>query len=282
MRPFAVALLLPLLAGCSSLFFQPDRTLLAPPDRIGLEYEAVQLRASDGVRLAAWFLPASGAAQGSVLYLHGTAGNMSTNLADLAWLPGAGFNVLAFDYRGYGDSAGTPTLAGVQLDIDAATRWLLSRPDVDASRIIVVGQSLGAALAVYYVAHSRYRRHFRALVLDSPFCDYRQIAEEKLSEFLPNEPAKRVVDWTIPDTYSPRAAIAAVSPIPVLFIHGDKDSTVPLHHSQQLFELAGQPKQLWVVHGAGHIQALRDPVTRARLAQFLNDRVSSAQIVSGR
>lgn len=283
MPAFAVLLCLLLLSlplsGCGTLFFQPRTTMVMSPDRIGLDYEAVSLRASDGTRLAAWFLPAEGEAQGTVLYLHGIAANISTRLRDVAWLPAAGFNVLALDYRGYGASEGTPTLEGVQLDIDAAVRSLVSRPDVDASRLVVLGQSLGASLAVYYVAHSCYRSRFRALILDSPFSDYRTIAEETLEGFLPVRALKWLVKRTVPDRYSPQAAIEAVSPVPVLFIHGDRDATIPLHHSQRLFDLAGEPKQLWIVPGAGHVQALREQALQGRLARFLHERVAGEQVV---
>lgn len=283
MRSFAVLLLvltlsLPL-SGCSTVFFKPEKTMVTSPDRIGLEYEAVSLRARDGTDLAAWFLPAEGEAKGTVLYLHGVAANISTRLQDVAWLPAAGFNVLALDYRGYGTSAGIPTLAGVQLDIDAAVHSLLSRPDVDPNRIVVLGQSLGASLAVYYVAHSPYRARFRALVLDSPFSDYRLIAEETLDGFVLVRPLKWLVKWAVPDRYSPQSAIEAVSPLPVLFIHGDRDSTIPLEHSQRLFELAGEPKQLWIVHGAEHVEALGEHAVQQRLARFLHERVAGEQVV---
>ena len=68
-----------------------------------------------------------------------------------------------------------------------------------------------------------------------------------------------------------------LSPIPLLFIHGDADTIVPLHHSQRLYELAGFPKDLWVVPGAGHIQAMKDKEVRRRLKQYLLDKLSLTQ-----
>jgi uncharacterized protein len=113
------------------MFFQPQRALIETPERAGLRYETVTLRAADGVELFTWFLPARGAAEATVLFLHGNAENISTHFFNVAWMPAEGFNVLALEYRGYGKSGGVPSLAGVQLDIDAALKTLLARSDVD-------------------------------------------------------------------------------------------------------------------------------------------------------
>ena len=277
---FLVAALAAVLTGCSTSFFQPSTSLYHTPGQFGLEYEPVEIRAADGTELFAWFLPARGKPSATVLYLHGNAENISTQFANVAWLPARGYNVLALDYRGYGGSAGSPTFAGVQLDIDAAMRALLARPDVDAQRIIVFGQSLGAALAVHYVAHSPYRSSVRAVVLDSPFSDYRGIVREKLAGFFLTWPFQWIARMTVENDYSPTASIEGIAPIPVLFIHGDDDLVVPPHHSQRLYERAREPKELWVLPDTGHIQAVRSREVRERLAHFL-ERHSSESAALG-
>ena len=268
MRFFVIGLAL-LLSGCATSFFQPSTALYHTPGQFGLEYEPVEIHAADGTELFAWFLPARGEPRATVLYLHGNGENISTQFANAAWLPARGFNVLALDYRGYGGSQGSPTFAGVQLDIDAAMRTLLARSDVDPDRIIIFGQSLGAALAVHYVAHSQYRASVRAVVLDSPFSDYQRIAREKLASFFLTWPFQWISTVAIENDYSPAASIQALSPIPVLFIHGEDDMVVPLHHSKRLYENAGEPKHMWVVPGTGHIQAVRNKDVRQRLTEFL-------------
>ena len=277
MRPLAAVLLALSLGGCTSVFFQPDRTLFQTPGLYGLDYQPVTLHAADRTELFAWFLPARGKALGSVLYLHGNGQNISTQFANVAWMPAAGFNVLALDYRGYGGSQGEPSLPGVQLDIDAAMRELVGRPDVDPQRIVVFGQSLGGALAVYYVAHSRYRRNIRALVVDSAFSDYERIGREKLASAVITWPFQWFASLAIDDRYSPEASVGRLSPIPLLLIHGDADTLVPLSHAKRLYELAGYPKELWVIPGAGHIQAVKDEGVRRRLAAYLTARVSEAR-----
>ena len=258
-----------LAAGCTRTFFQPERELVGTPERVGLRYETVPVRAADGVELFTWFLPARGTAQATVLFLHGNAENISTHFANVAWMPAEGFNVLALEYRGYGSSGGRPSLAGVQLDIDAALEALLERRDVDPRRIVVFGQSLGGALAIHYAARGRHRDALRAVIADSSFADYRAIVKEKLAGFFLTWPFQWLPLLTVNNDYSPLASVRAVSPLPLLLIHGEHDSIVPADHSKRLYEAAAQPKELWLLATAGHIQSVGDPALRRRLAQFV-------------
>jgi fermentation-respiration switch protein FrsA (DUF1100 family) len=258
-----------LLAGCTQTFFQPQRVLIDSPESAGLRYEPLALRAADGVELFTWFLPARGPAHATVLFLHGNAENISTHFHSVAWMPAQGLNVLALEYRGYGKSAGSPSLRGVQLDIDAAMRALLERPDVDPGRIVIFGQSLGGTLALHYAARGAQRGALRAVIADSAFADYRLIVQEKLAAFFLTWPFQWLPTLTVDNDYSPLASIAEVSPLPLLLIHGERDSIVPVHHSQRLYDAAAEPRELWLVPHAGHIQALRDAKLRQRLSEFL-------------
>lgn len=257
------------LGGCTQVFFQPHRARIASPEQFGLAYEEVRFRSDDGTALYGWFLPASGKAVGTVLFLHGNAENISTHIASVAWLPARGFNVFLFDYRGYGASAGTPTLAGAQQDVDAAMHVLLSRADIDRDRIIVLGQSLGGALAAYYVAHSQSRDAIRALVIDSAFSSYQGIVREKLAALWLTWPFQWLPALTVDERFSPLPAMKLISPIALLLIQGDQDTIVPPHHAQRLYDAALEPKQLWIMPAAGHIQSLRDAAMQDRLVDYL-------------
>jgi uncharacterized protein len=274
MRLIYFLLFITFLSGCTNLFFQPDRVLYLEPNRIRLPYQGVHFPTSDGLMLHGWFLPAKEVAKGTVLFLHGNGQNISTHFLNVAWLPAEGFNVLALDYRGYGASEGTPSITGVQLDIDAAMRHLLAHKGVDPNRIVILGQSLGGALAIYYAAHSTYRTNIRAVVIDSAFFDYRQIAREKLASSFITWPFQWLPWLTVNDDYSPADSVAAISPLPLLLIQGDRDAVVPLHHSQQLYERAKEPKERWVVPGAGHIQSLENEDVRKRLLGYLRRHTS--------
>jgi len=257
------------LGGCTQVFFQPHRQLIDTPTRLGVAYENEYFQARDGTTLNAWFLPAPGEAEGTVLFLHGNAENISTHFHSVAWLPARGYNVLALDYRGYGASEGVPTLAGAQQDIDAALRHLLVHRKVDPQRIVVFGQSLGGAFAIFYTAHSAYRSNIRAVISDSAFYDYRQAARDNLGKFALTWPLQWLPWLFVDNDYAPLDAIALLSPIPLLIIHGDQDQAVSVRHAQRLFAQAKQPKELLIVPGAGHIQSLGNVAVRERLIVFL-------------
>jgi fermentation-respiration switch protein FrsA (DUF1100 family) len=271
LKLFAGLFLVANLTGCTGVFFQPHRLLIDTPQHYGVPYENENIQAADGTHLNAWFLPAKGEAKGTVLFLHGNAENISTHFNSIVWLPSRGYNVLALDYRGYGASDGVPTLAGVQQDIDAAMRYLLTHKNVDPKRIVVFGQSLGGALAIFYSAHSAYRDNIRAVIVDSAFSDYRQVAREFLGKFALTWPFQLLPWLVIDNEYAPIDAVSMLSPIPFFIIHGDKDVAVSEQHSHRLFEQAKQPKELLIVKNSGHIQSLSKPEVRERFVSFLNN-----------
>jgi hypothetical protein len=258
-------------AGCTGMFFQPHRIQVLTPDKLGLAYQEVAFKTRDGVGLYGWFLPAKGPAMGTILQLHGNAENISTHFASLAWMPERGFNVFTFDYRGYGASEGEPTLDGVQLDIDAAMDALFARSDIDKNRVVMYGQSLGGALAAYYVAHSPHRDQLRALILESTFSGYVDIVREKLADHWFTWPFQWLPQFTVDDRFSPLPTMARISPLPLLVLHGDQDAVVPVQDGKRLYEAALEPKQLWIVPGAGHIQTMGSLAMRDRLVAYLRE-----------
>jgi fermentation-respiration switch protein FrsA (DUF1100 family) len=265
------------LAGCTNVFFQPMRGQVATPERIGLAYQDVYFEAADGTRLHGWFLPAQGATTGTVFFLHGNAENISTHIGSVYWLPKQGFNVFLPDYRGYGLSQGTPTMAGVMSDIEAAFVTLLTQPNVDPQRIVVFGQSLGGSLASSYVARSSHRADIRALVVESPFSDFQGIAQEKLASSWLTWPFQWLPTLAIDNDYSPLLAVDQIAPIPLLLITDERDTIVPPHHGLDLYERAREPKELWIVPDAGHIEALRTSANRQRFVAWMRKQLGAQQ-----
>lgn len=258
------------LQGCSSVFFYPQRPLVLTPAIAKLDYQDIELETSDHVRLHAWYLPAP-EAKGTVLFLHGNAGNISTHLASVYWLPRWHYNVLLLDYRGFGGSGGSVSVGGSVLDAAAALAWLASRTEVQAHGLAVFGQSVGGAIATYAVAHSRERALIRALILDSTFSSYRAIAREKLGSWWLTWAVQWPLSLTIDDRYSPIDAIRDVSPIPVLIMHNQFDPIIPAGHGKRLYEAASEPKQLWLFSEQGHITALAREENRERLTRYLDE-----------
>ena len=269
MRLLLALIMAVFVSGCTSVFFQPQHIQYLTPDEIGLAYEDVYFRSSDGLMLHGWLLPARGKAKGTVLFLHGNAQNISTHIASVHWLPAQHYNVFLPDYRGYGLSEGEASLAGMQDDINSAMAYLLHRADIDAGRIVILAQSLGGASAIYNVAYSPYRQQIKALIAESAFSDYRGIAREKLASFWLTWPLQWPLALSIDDDYSPLPAVSKVSPIPLLIIHGDNDQIVPLEHAKLLFAAAVEPKEMWVVANGGHIEAFRHKEYQTKLLEYL-------------
>lgn len=276
LRGLLLGALLLTLGGCESLFFFPSRQLQHTPAELNLQYQDVLFDAADGTRLHGWFLPAQGPAKGTVLHLHGNAVNIGEHVWAVRWLPAAGYQVLTFDYRGYGQSAGAPSLAGAQQDIDAAFNYLQSRADVDPQRLLVLAQSLGGAMGVYNLAHSRWREQVRLLVVDSAFSSYQGIAREKMAGSWLTWPLQWLPDLLLSDEYAPQQAVAALAPLPVLFIHGTGDAVVPAHHSEQLYAAAGTPKALWLLPNVPHTAGLELPPNRTRLLAMFDKTLNGA------
>jgi len=240
---FALAVL-----GVLLLVWMRQRTLIYFPDRAvpspavtGLPgVEAVQIPTADGVTLRAWFLPSrSQPPSPAVIVFNGNAGNRAYRSSLAAALGGLGLSVLLFDYRGFGDSDGTPTERGLHEDARAVRRYLAGRSNVRADRLVYFGESLGTAVAVRLaVEHPP-----AAMILRSPFTSLVDVGRFHYP-ILP-------VRWLLRDRFSSIDAIGRVRS-PVLIVAGDRDRIVPLELSRELFERTPQPRELVVVQGADH------------------------------
>jgi len=251
------ATLVACLAGCSverAFIYFPSRGLNATPDQWGLRYEDAEMRTADGLRLHGWFVPAPGAGP-TLLWAHGNGGNIADRLPIIR-LVHQRFRLplLIFDYRGYGQSEGSPSEAGTYRDADAALAYLRGRPDVERTRIVYYGESLGAAV----VADLAAREPPAGLILEAPFTSIRDMARTHYP-FLPV--------WHLLRTkYDSLGKIGRVR-APLLILHGDRDEIVPVAQGRRLFEAASPPKEFVALAGTGHNDAWfvggGEPVIRA-------------------
>jgi uncharacterized protein len=255
------------LCGCSNLIFFPKKELLLSPDTLGLRYEDLSFEGGGGVKLHGWMLNASGRPSGTVMFLHGNAENISTHIASVAWLPAYGYNVFLWDYRGFGRSQGSPDLTKTIDDIECALHFLTQRRDL-GEELVVFGQSLGGALAIYAVAQSSFQHRIAALVVEGAFSSYRGIVREKLASSWLSWPLQWPLSFAITDSYSPLEAIDGLD-TPVLIVHGEADQIVPARHALKLYGRAKEPKALWLLPGVGHIAAFRENALRLRLIEYL-------------
>ena len=222
------------------LIYFPASEVPAAGD-IGLtDVEPVTFETIDRLKLGGWFFAASGPLpRVTVLVFNGNAGNRAHRGPLAAALQRHGFQVLLVDYRGYGGNPGAPSQNGLASDGRAARAYLAGRPDVDLSRLVYFGESLGTAVAVdLAVEHPP-----AALVLRSPFTSLGDLGQYHYP-FLP-------VRLLLRDRF---AAIDQIRRIraPLLVVVGGHDRIVPIANSRRLYEAAMFPKTLLVLPDADH------------------------------
>jgi hypothetical protein len=196
----------------------------SPP---GLEFEDAWFEADDGTRLHGWFLEHPEAI-GTALFCHGNAGNLAWR-ADMVRLlrDRSRLNVLIFDYRGYGRSDGRPSEQGVYADARAARRWLADRVGIEPAEVILMGRSIGGAVAVELAATDG----AGGLVLESTFTSLPDVA----ADFYPFLPVR----WLMTNRFESIQKIPNYEG-PLLQTHGEADTLVPIEQGRRLFDAAAQ------------------------------------------
>ncbi len=239
-------------------YWRATEPYLTPADA-GLAFEEVDLRSRDGLRLSTWFIPAQGAAKGTLIYLHGIEGSRVTTIGGAAVFAARGFNVLTYDARAAGTSEGEICTYGFfeKDDVSCAVDALVKRADVVPARIAVLGKSLGGAIALQAAAVDR---RIRCVVAEAAFTDLMTITNDyqrrlyTLGTGVVHRIAMRVAERRggfRAREVSPVNAVASCD-TPVFFIHGADDPLVRADYSRQLFDAARGPKELWIIPGGGH------------------------------
>jgi fermentation-respiration switch protein FrsA (DUF1100 family) len=207
----------------NAMLFYPVRGQDRTPEDLGLPYEEVWIRASDGVRTQAWWIPGRPDAA-VVLFFHGNAGTIADRLENAAMLRALGPTVVLAEYRGYGDSEGKPSERGFEADALAALAEVRQRaPD---RPVVVFGRSLGGAVATHVAATEA----VDGLAVESAFTSLREVAGKALA--LPFAGALAAYDFDV------AGKIGRVE-APVLVIHGEDDELVPVGMGRRLYERAG-------------------------------------------
>jgi fermentation-respiration switch protein FrsA (DUF1100 family) len=194
----------------------------------------VWMETTDKVRVHGWY---SAARPGRVaLFLHGNAGNVTHRMDKIKRLTAAGIGVLVLDWRGYGRSEGWPTESGLRKDARAAYEHL-RRSGFGGDQIVLYGESLGTTVATLLAAEVQ----CAGLVLEAPFPNVQSVAGKVLP----------VLGPLLVRGYDAGSVISRIK-APKLFIHGDRDEVIDLELGRRLYTKAAQPKEFWLVKGAGH------------------------------
>ncbi|MBI3396336.1 MAG: alpha/beta hydrolase [Spirochaetia bacterium] len=242
---------------CNALFYHPDGTFHSSPEKFGFQKDEIFVPSLDGTKLHVWEIAAYGKpVKGTIVQFHGNAQNMSSHFVSLIWLANEGYNLVTFDYRGYGQSEGTPTREGIYMDARAILERYHKIAKAKNQALIVYAQSLGGAIALRAVPDMTDRSMLKAMVVDGAFASYQAIAVQKAREQC-FWPIPLITAKLIDDDLSPLDNIARISPTPLIVIHGDHDEVVAFENGQDVYRRAQDPKIFLEVRNGGHLDWMK-------------------------
>jgi uncharacterized protein len=228
--------------------YQPGERRVTPSTGFGLDETQVTYPSTDGVTLSAWIIPASpnSTAVGWLLICHGNYGNIGYGQRPefYASMRDLGLNLLAFDYRGFGDSTGAPDERGLYDDAMASYEYLTQARRVRPERLIIFGHSLGSGVAVELAS----RVPAAGLIVEGAYTS----VTDRGQELYPYFPVKMIATQRFPSL----DRIPSIA-IPKLFLHSPEDSVIPYAQGRRLFDAAADPKRFVDVRG-GHENAFRE------------------------
>jgi len=223
-----------------------------------LAHEEVSFETSDGKKLHGWFVPASSNKVTSmILFLHGNAGNMGHRWEKIRILHNLGASIFIFDYRGYGQSEGNPSEAGIYKDVEAAYAYLIKR-DIKSESIVVYGESIGGAFAVDLAV----KKAVKALIIEDTFTSIPAMVHRAIP-FIPT--------FILATRLDSLSKISKVH-VPKLIFHSIDDEIIPFEMGKALFAAADQPKDFVHLRGGHNTAFLDDFETyRGGLKKFLGE-----------
>lgn len=257
-------------------------------DQFPFPVEEIEFEARDKIALAGWFLaaaPPRGEAptttpNATVILMHGYGGTRDVMLPYASFLSDAGFHVFFFDARGVGNSARVTVTFGERekLDVLGAIDYLGKRPDVDQKRIAIMGLELGGSIGIMGAAEDQ---RIAAVVAEAPYASLNLALQDALDETVAVPGFLRslttyLVKRRIAEDIKDRAPLEAVAKLsrPLLII---EDSDARTDQTQQIFAAAQQPKTLWVAHGAGRGEGLKEFPNEyvTRVVEFLRSNIGA-------
>jgi fermentation-respiration switch protein FrsA (DUF1100 family) len=256
------------------MVYQPSKEQYADPKRGHYKFETVEIPTSDGVKLSGWYFPAKvfrgKKSKGTFIQFHGNAQNMSSHFLSVFWVVEAGYDYLGFDYRGYGNSEGSPDQEGLIKDAQAVMEWIAQKKP---SQTILWGQSLGGAVLAraFPTFSEETKKKVKLVILEGTFYSYKNISRRALSGFWLTWPFQWLGPLTVSDQESPETSFAQITPTPLLILHGQKDSIIPPDIGEKVFSLAQDPKDIWRLEESGHLDAMyiNRGANREKLIQYV-------------
>ncbi|MEM7737466.1 MAG: alpha/beta fold hydrolase [Deinococcota bacterium] len=221
----------------------PGGQYATTPDMVGLPYERLELITADGTRVVSWLLLQDEPDRPWLMYFHGNGGTLPGYLSFTQTLYDLGVNVLMLEYRGYGESEGSPSEQGLYQDAQAAYDALIAR-DVQPEQIILYGFSLGTGVATYLASQVP----VAGMILEAPYTSLPDAARAAYGPLLPT--------FLMRNRFESLARIEDIN-VPLLVMHASNDRVIPFEQGQTLFAAANDPKTFVTLEG-GHNTLVSD------------------------
>jgi fermentation-respiration switch protein FrsA (DUF1100 family) len=230
-------------------YFFADKLIFQPQSPFYHDDSTLKLTTPNGEKISAKFFQ-NETAEFTILFSHGNAEDIFSSTPFFEKLRDAGFNVFAYDYRGYGTSEGAASERNSYEDAETAYNYLINELKIAPEKIIIHGRSLGAAVSIDLAS----RKPCGGLIVESGFVSaFRVLTRYPIFPF---------------DKFKSLGKIKKVKS-PALFIHGKRDEIIPFWHGEMLFAAANEPKfSFWLteanhnnvssVGGQTYLQAIRD------------------------
>ena len=278
-----------------AMVYRPKAAPVGDPlEQLGFRFESVRFRATDGLGIDGWWIPARKPAPAdlkerpdwgtrTVLLCHGLGANKANQLVMAQDLVPGGYNVLAFDFRAHGDSGGQLSTFGdlERRDVLGAIRWLRENRPREAQRIYGVGASMGAAALIAAASDETDGQALEAIAAYATYDDMGSLVGGLADRyFIPP------LDWLAVKAglpiasahagrplarFAPAAEVEKFWPRPILVIHGKGDRIIDFDHGQELYRRALQPKYRYWLHGADHNDVVADPVLSKAVLLFFDN-----------
>lgn len=207
-----------------------DKSIIQDPG-LKSQVQDINITTADGVKLHAWYVPAQPGKE-TIVFSHGNAGNISHRQFIMKPFVDQGFGFLAYDYRGFGNSEGTPEEKGLYKDVEASIKFLKDKEQVTDKKLIIMGESLGGAVAIDAASKNK----SRLLFVMSTFTSLPNIAPSLVKNApVISDLAKNFLPSIVQQEYNSIAKIKNIT-APILIAHGDQDQLVPFGMSDELYD----------------------------------------------
>jgi uncharacterized protein len=236
-----------------SLLYHPNENNYSG-DNLTVKVEKVKVQTSDNLKLNGWFHKKNLSDYKTIIYFHGNAGTLDNRIHKLNHFKDIDVNFLIIAWRGFSGNEGKPTEDGLYIDGKSAVNWVLEQ-GIKEENIVLYGESLGTGITLEIAQN----KNFAGVILETPFTSMVDAAKN----FYPYIP----VNLLLKDRYENEKKVRSIN-IPIMIMHGEKDTIVPFSMGKKIFEIANEPKYSYFTKYDNHMMEYDENLVLA-LKSFL-------------